>query len=179
MHFASFYRALSAGCQKNGLLSLWVCYEQAVCDWKALFHARQTCKWGVVCSEERRLSCVPVCSGVWVCIARGVDGISWISVCRVILYFSGILCALLLHINMTKIRRGSVVVCVLAALRLLCCVDITSNGSNLLFTSSWLCFAALHVFNGRTVQHFIWDSPPWSSKSSIKMCKLCDSHICF
>lgn len=29
-----------------------------------------------MCSEERRLSCVPVCSGVLVCVARGNDGFS-------------------------------------------------------------------------------------------------------
>ena len=68
------------------------------------------------------------------------------------LYFISAEYALLLHINMTKIRKGSVVVCVLAALcHFFYCVDITSNGpshcgSILLFTSSCLYFAALHFF---------------------------------
>lgn len=127
MQFASFYRALGAGCQENGLFSLWVCYEQAVCDWKALFHARQTCKWGVVCSEERRLSRALVCSGTLVCVASSGDGISWITVCRVILYFCGILNGLLLRINTTKIRGGCVDTCVLVMLWLFDCVYITSS----------------------------------------------------
>lgn len=50
-----------------------MCYEQAACDWKAVFHARQACKWAPVCSAGKLL-CQCQC-------VRADDGISWIKTC--------------------------------------------------------------------------------------------------